>query len=103
MAESAELAGHELLLRLAGRLPDKQVWRFRDWLAGGAARALARTLPRTLLHDRVAISEDERALLAGSLQPAGADPILISSIQGVDELPRLRYTFTPESPERVDM
>ena len=26
-------AGHELLLRLAGRFPDELLWRLRDWLA----------------------------------------------------------------------
>jgi hypothetical protein len=103
MAESAELAGHELLLRLAGRLPDRQTWRLRDWLAGGATSALARTLPRILLHDRIPVTEQERGLLAVSLRDAGADFGLISSVPGVDEDPPLRYTFTSESPDRVDM
>ena len=38
-------AGHELLLRLAGRLPGDLLWRLRDWLAAGAhdlARRAAR-------------------------------------------------------------
>jgi hypothetical protein len=103
MAESAETAGHELLLRLAGRLPDQRLWRLRDWLAGGAIGSLARELPRTLLRDRIAVTEQERALLGLALRGAGADGGLISSIPGVDEPPPLRYTFTPESPDRIDL
>jgi hypothetical protein len=34
--DNAELNAHELLLRLAGRLSDDQLRRFRDWLASGA-------------------------------------------------------------------
>ncbi|GDY30714.1 hypothetical protein [Gandjariella thermophila] len=103
MAESAELAGHELLLRLAGRLPDRRLWRLRDWLAGGAIGSLARELPRTLLRDRIPVTERERDLMFMALREPGADGGLISSIPGVDEPPSLRYTFTPESPDRVDM
>ena len=29
-------AGHELLVRLAGRLPDDVLWRLRDWLGADA-------------------------------------------------------------------
>ena len=29
---------HELLLRLAGRLPDDLLWRYRDWAASDAIR-----------------------------------------------------------------
>ena len=36
---------HELLLRLAGRLPDDLLWRFRDWAATDAVVVLARVLP----------------------------------------------------------
>lgn len=103
MPESADLAGHELLLWLADRLPDQQLWRLRDWLASGARGSLARILPRTLLRDRMAITEHERALLTVALHGAGADAGLISSIPGLDEPLPLRYTFTPESPDRVDM
>jgi hypothetical protein len=31
-------ACHELLVRLAGRLPDRLLWRLREWLAAGRAR-----------------------------------------------------------------
>jgi hypothetical protein len=94
---------HELLLRLAGRLPDDVLWRFRDWAATDAVLVLARALPRTLLHDRIGLTDHEQRLLADALVPHGADRSAISSVKGLDELPDPRYTFSPESPERVSM
>ena len=44
-----EAAAHELLVRLAGRLPDDVSWRLRDWVAAGAADSVAALLPRALL------------------------------------------------------
>ncbi|MEU5693532.1 hypothetical protein [Actinosynnema sp. NPDC020468] len=94
---------HELLLRLAGRLPDDVLWRFRDWAASDAVVVLARALPRTLLHDRIGLTDYEQQLLGDALIPHGADRGLISSVRGLDELPEPDYTFTPESPNRVSM
>ncbi|HEU5471937.1 MAG TPA: hypothetical protein VFV67_14895 [Actinophytocola sp.] len=92
---------HELLLRLAGRLPDRQLWRFRDWLAAGALDALARSLPLTLLRDRLAITAQESQLLNAALLTAGADLGLLNALPWVDEIGDVGYTFTPESPEWV--
>jgi hypothetical protein len=75
-----EWAVHELLLRLAGRLPDDILWRFRDWAASDAVVVLARALPRALLHGRVGLTDLEQGLLA--------DAVL---------------SFTTESPDRVPM
>ncbi|GAA3891548.1 hypothetical protein GCM10022243_65550 [Saccharothrix violaceirubra] len=94
---------HELLLRLAGRLPDDVLWRFRDWAAGDAVVVLARVLPRTLLHDRIGLTDYEQQLLGDALIPHGADRGTISSVKGLDELPEADYTFSPESPDRVPM
>ncbi|KAA2262246.1 hypothetical protein F0L68_13235 [Solihabitans fulvus] len=100
---SSEAAAHELLLRLAGRLPDAQLWRFRDWLAGGALVVLARAVPRALLHDRIAVTAAEHRLLADAFLPHGGDLGQVSSVPGLDELADPDYTFTPESPDRVPM
>lgn len=94
---------HELLFRLAGRLPDDLLWRYRDWAASDAYPVLARSLPRTLLHDRVPLTDHELDLLHDALVPYGADPGSISSVKGLDELPPTDYTFTAESPDRVSM
>lgn len=93
--DNAELNAHELLLRLAGRLSDAQLWRFRDWLASGALPVLGRALPRALLHDRVGLTAEEHGLLRG----IGADPALTSSVLGIAAVPEPAYTFTGESAE----
>ncbi|MBW4719760.1 hypothetical protein [Saccharothrix obliqua] len=94
---------HEVLLRLAGRLPDDVLWRYRDWAVTDAVPVLARALPRTLLHDRIGLTDHEQRLLVEALVPHGADLGAISSVEGLDEEPDPGYTFTPESPERVSM
>jgi hypothetical protein len=94
---------HELLLRLAGRMPDRQLWRFRDWLAAGALDALARTLPLTMLRDRLAITDQESVLVKTALLDAGADLGLLNALAWVDEIGDVGYTFTPESPEWMNM
>jgi hypothetical protein len=94
---------HELLLRLAGRLPDELLWRYRDWAASDAYAVLARSLPRTLLHGRIPLTDHEMRLLQDALVPYGAEPGAVSSVKGLDELPPTDYTFSPESPDRVPM
>jgi hypothetical protein len=91
---------HELLLRLAGRIPDAQLWRFRDWLAGGAIHVLARALPRLLLRERIGVTRDEQRLLWSALLPAGADPSAIGAVLGADEAPASGYTFNVNSPDQ---
>jgi hypothetical protein len=94
---------HELLLRLAGRLPDRHLWRLRDWLAGGAIDALARALPLTLLRERVSITGRESMLLNAALVDSGADAGQLHAVPWVDQIDEVDYTFTTESPERVNM
>jgi hypothetical protein len=103
MPTDASASCHELLLRLAGRLPDRQLWRFRDWLAAGALDVLAGTLPLTLLRERVPLTAVEFMLLSAALTDAGADPGQLNAVAWVDEIPELDYTFTSESPEWVSM
>jgi hypothetical protein len=103
MPADASASCHELLLRLAGRLPDRQLWRFRDWLAAGALDALAGTIPLTLLRERVPLTATEFMLLNAGLTDAGADPGQLNAVAWVDETPELDYTFTSESPEWMSM
>ncbi|GAB3673446.1 hypothetical protein [Saccharopolyspora tripterygii] len=93
-----DLLCHELLLRLAGRLPDRHLWRYRDWLAGGAAEVVARLLPGTLMRERIALDDEEHRLLSDALLPLGADPAVVNAILPavVDTTPH--YSFTTEPP-----
>lgn len=99
MDHEDQLACHELLLRLAGRLPDETLWRFRDWLAAGALGVLARTLPKALLRHDIDLDDNDHQLLRTALLPHGADPNLVSSALGMDDSPEGEYTFTEAAPE----
>ena len=88
----ADAACHELLLRLAGRLPDELLWRMRDWLADDGREVLGSTLPRELLRHRVGITDPERELLetaVGSAHP------LLDAVLPAPEPPSTRATFQP--------
>jgi hypothetical protein len=102
MDPDIEQACHELLLRLAGRVPDQLLWRFRDWLGEGAMGTLARTLPRSLLKHRIDLDQSEYRLLVAGLIPHGADWHQVSSTLGVDDTTETRYTFTKSAPEWVN-
>jgi hypothetical protein len=99
MGEAAESACHELLLRLAGRLPDRQLWRFRDWLAAGALPELSHVLPLTLLRERVGLMDEEFRLVDIALRAHGVDLGLLSSVRELYELPELEYTFADHNPD----
>lgn len=99
MAEhETSLLCHELLLRLAGRLPDAQLWRYRDWLAGDAADVLARSLPRELVREQVMLTDTDHRLLSDAVLPLGADPAVVDAVLPGDEPRWEDYTFTAESP-----
>ncbi len=81
---STDQACHELLLRLAGRLPDELVWRLRDWLAAGSRITVSTTLPRELLRHRVGLTEQECALLATAVGEWGASRRMLEAVLPVD-------------------
>jgi hypothetical protein len=73
--ERATRACHDLLVELAGRLPDELLWRLRDWLAAdaGPADTVSLLLPRELMRNRIGLTDHERDLLseaAGGWGPA---------------------------------
>lgn len=93
-----DLLCHELLLRLAGRLPDRHLWRFRDWLAGDAADVVAKMLPGTLVRERIALDDAEHQLLANALAPLGADPAMVNAVLPVDPDAAPKCAFSSERP-----
>ncbi|AOS61090.1 hypothetical protein TL08_01245 [Actinoalloteichus hymeniacidonis] len=92
---------HELLFRLAGRLDDEELWRYRDWLDGGAEAVIARALPRTLLHERIGLTVEEHRLLTEALVPAGASPALLAGVLSLESEPRTGFRFTAVTPSGV--
>jgi hypothetical protein len=87
-------AAHELLVQLAGRLPDDVIWRLRDWLAAGAAGPVGALLPRALLRNRIGVTEHERTLLAAT---AGGSRLVdaVLPLSSVD-VPVPPFTAGPE-------
>jgi hypothetical protein len=89
-------AAHELLVRLAGRLPDDVSWRLRDWLATGAAGPVGALLPRALLRNRIGVTDGERELLAAT---AGSSRLVDAVLPLSVELPVPVFTPGPELPD----
>lgn len=101
MQDDTELRCHELLVRMAGRLPDNDLWRFRDWLAGGAISVLAKALPRFLLRNRTALTVAEVRMLWAALVPVGGEPSTIAAIIGMNEVAEARYRFNLHPPKHA--
>jgi hypothetical protein len=90
-------AGHELLVRLAGRLPDDVLWRLRDWLAAGAAEPVGALLPRALLRNRVGLTDIERTLLTS----VASDSRLVDAVLPLHtpDAPHPAFAAGPELPD----
>jgi hypothetical protein len=89
---SADAACHDLLLRLAGRLPDELLWRMRDWLAGGGRDVLGAVLPRELLRHRAGLTDDERDLLEAAV---GSSHPLLDAVPPAAAPQEPRVAFQP--------
>jgi hypothetical protein len=99
---AADQACHELLVRLAGRLPDELHWRLRDWLADGGQAALSATLPRELLRHRVGLTDDERELLAAAVEQWGASRRLLDAVLPAHASDEPAVAFAPD-PDGLDL
>jgi hypothetical protein len=91
-----EAAAHELLLRLAGRLPGTLVWRLREWLAAGGHASVAAVLPRELLRRRVGLTDEERELLVASAGAWGAKPRLLDAVLPLPAPEEAPVLFAPD-------
>lgn len=101
MRSVTENGCHELLLRLAGRLGDRYLWRFRDWLAEGAIGAIGQVLPLTLLRERIGVTPVEFGLLVDCLEPSASDSGQLTAIREVGAPEGKGYTFAEYPPENL--
>jgi hypothetical protein len=92
---SPDVSCHELLVRLAGRLPDRLLWRLRDWLAAGAHDAVAAMLPRALVRHRVGLTDAERDLLEAAVAGHGASRRALDAILTLTSADEPHATFRP--------
>lgn len=79
-------AGHELLVRLAGRLPDDVLWRLRDWLGSDALGSVSAVLPRALLRHRLGITDHERELLWRCVDERSPSRRMVDTVLPLPEL-----------------
>lgn len=91
-------ACHDVLLAMAGRMPDRSLWRLRDWSAAGAGIALRTALPRTLVRHRVGVTEAERVLLRDAVAGWDGPGRLVDAVLHLDEVPDPSFAFAPEGP-----
>lgn len=89
----APRACHDFLVALAGRLPDRPLWRLRDWLAADATVALRTALPRTLLRHRAGVTEAERALLREAVTTWHGPLRLVDAVLHAESAPEPSVTF----------
>ena len=97
-SEFGDAACHDLLVRLAGRLPDRLLWRLREWLATGAHAAVAALLPRALLRHRVGLTDAERDLLETAVAEHGASRRVLDAVLTLSD--RRRARRSPSGPGR---
>lgn len=88
-----EQAAHDLLVALAGRLPDDVLWRLRDWLAAGAHAPFGAVLARELLRQRIGLTDAERDLLVASAGAWGASRRLTEAVLPLDQVPPSTAAF----------
>jgi hypothetical protein len=91
-------AGHQMLLRLAGRMPDGLLTRSRDWLARGRLGDLARSVAFWAVSQDVVLTETDAMLLSSLLTEADADPSGLTQLTLEDFDPFPYYAFAPEIP-----
>lgn len=91
-----ERACHDLLVRLAGRLPDRLLWRMRDWLAADGHTSLARGLPKALLRHRVGLTDAERELMEACLPEWGAPQRVLDAVLPAFDAAEPAATFRAE-------
>jgi hypothetical protein len=90
-------ACHEMLLRLAGRVPDALMTQCRAWLAHGELSAVAHSLASVIISQYVVLAEPDMALLQALLSEANIDPSGLAQLTLGDFDPFPAYTFAAEA------
>jgi hypothetical protein len=88
------IAGHGLLLGLAGVLPDSVIARSRDQLAAGTLQELARNVMFCVLSQSLKLTSEDAAVLADLLD----DPAGLGEVE-IDDSDVTHWQFGAEPPE----
>jgi hypothetical protein len=84
------MTGHELLLRLAGRIPDQTLAQARRMLADSADSSAIALVASLLAQAPVPLTADELA----AIRNLADDPDALPGVQPVSELPALPFDFS---------
>jgi hypothetical protein len=88
---------HDMLLRLAGRLPDDLITRCRGQLAEGALGELARAVASCVQSSDVPLAGADVEVLTALLAGTGGDPSALSEVK-IDDSDPMTWRFTDNLP-----
>lgn len=94
---------HEMLLRLAGKLPDDLLARSREWLAAGQQGNVGRAVAHAVLAQSIPLPQADLAILRALVVAAGTDPAVVASVEIGDFDPAPPYAFTAGRPDTDDL
>jgi hypothetical protein len=94
-------ACHEMLLRLAGRVPDNLMTQARAWLAHGELSAVAHSLASVIVSQYVVLAEPDTALLSALLSEANIDTGGLAQLTLGDFDPFPSCIFAAEAPREM--
>ncbi|MER5391438.1 hypothetical protein [Saccharopolyspora sp. NPDC002686] len=97
MQDEQDRARHELLLRLAPRLPDDVVWQARSWLAADHWAHAARLITQVFLEWNEPLPPDAREILLDGADPLTAERVEL--LEHVDDVSVLLWEFEPREDE----
>jgi hypothetical protein len=92
---------HEMLLRLAGRLPDDLMTRCREQLAQGAFEEMARGVAFCVLSQNLPLASPDVAVLTALLAESGGDASALGDVE-IDDSDPVRWYFTDDPPGAAD-
>ncbi|MDQ7810912.1 hypothetical protein Q5425_44925 [Amycolatopsis sp. A133] len=87
---------HEILLRVAGWLPDDTLTRARGALAADRCAEVAQLLAFAARRTVLPLDEDDLDALAELLESEGADPAVLDAMELIAENPPLLWRFSPD-------
>jgi len=91
-------AFHNLLLRLAGKVPDDLLVKARSWLAEGEEGEAARAVTFVVTTQHIPLVEADVALLDEVLRAEGHDASALSQVQIAEYDPTPPFQFGPTAP-----
>src|SRR5262245_2000901 len=88
---------HQMLLRLAGNLPDDVMTQCREQLARGGVADRAREVVSSILSDDLSLASSDLAVLTALLEEAGDDASVLADVE-VDDSDPLIWDFMDVGP-----